>query len=154
MARFKKGSAAAKKYMASIRKKSKRSNSTIKKGGFKMAKRRKKKSYKRSSNSSSVKPIAVLIGGGIYGAARAKVSNTIAPWTAQIPLAGLSDEAAMFGISYILNKKFKNKDVKKIGLAGMYIESARIGEALTEGALFGNKKASPSGAGISYATLS
>lgn len=74
-----------------------------------------------------------MFGAGLYGAARARVSNSLSPITARIPLGGIADEAVMLGVSWALWKgkvPILNKlDIaKKAGMAGFIVESARIGE--------------------------
>lgn len=118
-----------------------RKSRSTRRGQTKVAKR---KSTRRSSGQ--LKPMQVLIGGGIYGAARAKISNLLAPLTNKVPLGTIADEATLFGLAYFVNKKMKDKTVKSVAQAAMAVESARMGEAAIEGGIFGN---SSSGAGLS-----
>lgn len=96
--------------------------------------RRKSRRYVRSV----AKPASVLVGGGIYGALRERLSGYLAPFTSKIPLGSIGDEVGLFALHYWLNKKMKNKVVKDVTMAGMAVESARIGEALSMGSIFGN----------------
>ena len=95
----------------------------------------KKRRIKRRS-SSSVKPMPILFAGGAYGAIRERVSMLLAPLTSKIPLGSVGDEIGLFFVANEVRKRFK--PLKKVGLAAMYIESARIGEALASGEVFGN----------------
>ena len=106
-----------------------------------MAKKRKTKTfYKRAKahytkHKKSYGLLSVLISAGAYGALRAKVSNYLSQYTSKIPLGNISDEAGM-GLLCILGKKFignKVPMVKKVFDAGLYIECARIGEAVVTG---------------------
>lgn len=120
----------------------KKSRST-RRGQTQMAKR--KRTTRRSSGN--LKPMQVLIGGGIYGAARAKLSNLLAPVTNRVPLGTVADEATLFGLGYLAHKKMKDKTVKNIAMAAMAVEAARIGEAVIDGSAFSTS--SSSGAGLS-----
>lgn len=150
MARFKKGSAAAKAWgakMKRLRNKAAPTSSSIKrKRSKKMAKKRKSKTYRRSV-STGLKPAQVLIGGGIYGALREKASNALTPLTSKIPFGNIADEAVLFGIGYFANKKMKDKTIKSVAQAAMFIEAARIGEAIADGSAFGT---SSNGAGSNF----
>ena len=147
---MKKGSAAAKawgKKMKRLRN-SNKSTSVTKHRKTKMAKKRRvvKRRAKRSFTSKALKPTGILAAGGIYGAARAKLSGLIAPYTNKIPLGNISDEAAMFAISYLVNKKGKGI-VKQVGLMGMAVEAARLGEAVITGQVgLGGNATTPTGA--------
>jgi len=144
MARLKKGSAAAKAWGAKMRRlrnpKSKKSKSpsikrrkTIKSRSRRMPKKKRRASRKSASifGINTSKALAA----GIYGAARARISNFIAPYTARIPAGAVTDEVGMV-IALTLLKKFA---LKKAGVlreavsVGQSIEFARIGEAVATG---------------------
>lgn len=113
--------------------KRRKSSATKLKGGRKVARRKARRTSSRRS-SMLMKPLAVLVAGGAYGALREKVSNVIAPLTSKIPIAGnISDEIGMFGLSYLIHKNMKSKQAKMIALAGMLVESARIGDGVVSG---------------------
>jgi len=95
----------------------------------------KKKSYfsRRKSGLSGL--TATILGAGIYGALRERMSNALAPVTAKIPLGNISDEVGM-GLALILAKKFIGRKVpmiKQVADAGITIEAARIGVAIANG---------------------
>lgn len=117
-----------------------------------MAKRRSKRYGRRRSKSGGMKATAILLSAGIYGALRSKVSNALIPITAKIPLGSVADEAALFGVSYLLNKKTSGL-LKSVGLMGMAVEGARIGEAVIDGSAFSNSAGVGSANGVTYATI-
>lgn len=80
--------------------------------------------------------MGAIVGGAIYGAVRAPISNMAAPLANMIPLGGYADEAAMGIISYLAAKKGSGI-IRKAGMAGLTIESARVSEALVGGAIGG-----------------
>lgn len=97
-----------------------------------------RKKRRTTRRLQSLKPIAVLVAGGTYGALREKVSMLISPVTSKIPIAGnLSDEIGMFALSYVLNKNVRNKLIKDVSAAGMLIEAARMGDAVVSGQVNG-----------------
>ncbi len=86
---------------------------------------------RRSKSKGGV--MNTVIGAMLYGAVRERASNMLSPVTANIPAGEIADEVVMLGVSWALAKgkvPFVNKiDIsKKIGKAGVVIESARIGE--------------------------
>lgn len=106
----------------------------------KMARRRFTK-HRRSSRRSGASVLgvntAMALGAIIYGAARQKTSQMVAPYTSKLPLGNISDEVGMLAIT-TLGKKFlfKGKGVIRDALtAGQTIELARIGEAVVSGDL-------------------
>lgn len=122
---------------------------STRRGQKRMAKKRRTHSFKRGS---SVGAMAVLIGGGVYGAARSKLSDAIAPLTSKIPLGSIADEAALFGLGYLAARNIRNPLVKSVANACMVVEAARMGEAMITGTAFGN--ASSNGAAVStFSTL-
>ena len=158
MARLKKGSAAAKAWGAKMKKlrggsKTSTNSYSRKRTTKKMAKR--KRTYLKSRGSSeSVKPAQILIGGGIYGAVRRYVDGWVKPITSKIPLGTIADEVALFTAAYFLNKNVKDKTAKQVAQAGMVVEAARIGEALSDGSAFAGMGSSSNGAAVSqFSTL-
>lgn len=106
-----------------------------------MARRKRRKAYfrravkgiRRAGKKSGV--LGMLVGAGLYGAFREKVSAYISPYTSKLPLGNISDETGMIALSY-LGKKFIGGRVPIAGdvfKAGMLIEAARIGEAVATG---------------------
>jgi hypothetical protein len=95
----------------------------------------KRKSY--GKGSSGVKPEQIIIPSLIYGAVREKASNMLTPITSKVPMGNIADELVLGTISYFLAKKGKGM-VKQIGIAGLTIESARLGEAIADGSIMGN----------------
>jgi hypothetical protein len=110
-----------------------------------MAKRyRKARSYKKSyfmakkRNSSSGGYgglIGTVVGAGVYGALREKMSNALSPLTSKIPLGNISDEIALGGIAVILDRTLGKKMpmLKPVLKGAIIVESARIGEAIING---------------------
>ncbi len=94
---------------------------------------RKRKTTRRRSTAGQVKPMAALLGGGVYGALREKLSGLLAPLTQNIPLGTIGDEAVLF---FVANYLKKQKAIKPYATAAMYIEAARIGEAVADGSAF------------------
>lgn len=72
-----------------------------------------------------------MVGGAIYGGVRARISNALAQ---RIPsfLGEFTDEAVMLGISLAVESNVKQSILREAGNAGIYIESARIGETLAD----------------------
>ena len=89
---------------------------------------------RRSSGSSGSGITGAMIGGGLYGVARAPISNLAAPLTNMIPGGQYADEIAMGLISYFAAKKGSGM-IRQAGLAGLTIESARVSEQITGGML-------------------
>lgn len=117
--------------MRSINPNLKKSRS-IKRGiKYKMPKRKRSKRY--GSKSTGLKPMQVLIGAGLYGAVREKISNALTPLTSKVPLGNVADEVVLFSLGYLANRKLSNKTFKAIGQAAMAVEAARIGEAVVTG---------------------
>lgn len=94
-----------------------------------------RKSKSRGDGFSHKRLFGTIAGAMIYGAGREWTSNKLAPITAKIPFGDLSDEALMGVLSYfiakgkipLINRIPLSKD---IGLAGLTIESARVGAYL------------------------
>ena len=147
---FKKGWAAYKRSKSSTTTPTRRKSSSIKRRTNKQMARKKRKTYRRTT-SSGFKPVQVLIGGGAYGALRAKISNAIAPLTSKIPLGTIGDEVALFSLGYIANKKMKDKTIKSVAQAAMFIEAARMGEAFADGSAFGTSNGV--GGNLAFSTL-
>lgn len=101
------------------------------KGGAIMA-RRKKRHSRKYSNMGGKGLKGIMLGAVAYGAVRQYASNALTPLTSKIPLGTLSDEAVMGIASYLLYKKTKGLP-SEIGKAGLYIELARVGEAIVSG---------------------
>ena len=90
---------------------------------------------RRRKSSSVGSPMKKIVGGAIYGAARGTVSRFLQPITNRVPLGAYADEAGMLVLSYMAAKGKFGSNFKEIGSAGLYIESAVIGNDLASGAL-------------------
>lgn len=89
----------------------------------------------KRAKSRTVSPMKKMIGGALYGAARGTVSTFITPVTSKLPLGQFADEVGMLGLSYYAAKGKLGSQFKEIGTAGLYIESAVLGNALARGGL-------------------
>lgn len=87
------------------------------------------------AKSRNVTPMKKMVGGALYGAARGTVSSFLTPITSKLPLGNYADEVGMLGLSYYAAKGKLGSQFKEIGTAGLYIESAVIGNALAKGGL-------------------
>lgn len=102
-----------------------------------MAKKKtKRRSYKRSASIMGINT-AKALAAGIYGALRMRTSQTIAPYTARLPLGNIADEAGMLIVATMGKKYlFKKAGVLRDAMtAGQTIELARIGEAVANRSL-------------------
>lgn len=138
-ARFRKGSLAAKRYMAKLRRMKKgskvrsrsrsrlRSKLKISRRRSPMARRRRKMRSVRRRKSYGLLATTVLPGFA-YGAARATVSRWLAPLTAKIPGGRFADNIAMGAVSWLVSKYGRLPLLKKVGRAGLVIESALLGQ--------------------------
>lgn len=99
---------------------------------------RKAPTKRRRSKKSGLKgEIGIMLGAGLYGALRSRVSNMVAPYTSFVPGGAVADEISMLLAMYGAKKVLGNKvpmlnDVIK---AGKVIEYARIGETISMGGL-------------------
>ncbi len=89
-----------------------------------------KKTYRRKSNKENL--TKTIIGGMLYGGIREKVSTMVAPMTSKLPMGTYADEVGMALVSYFVAKKVSNPTIKSIARAGLVIESAKIGQMLTQ----------------------
>jgi len=93
----------------------------------------KKKTRRRTRRSSQWTPV---LGAAAYGMGREWTLGRLDPLLEKVPVAGpYLDEAAMFGLSYLLAKGKipvvkKLKFTKAVGKAGMLIEAYRVGAQL------------------------
>lgn len=126
-------------------KRRKTSSSKTKRRVTKVAKR--KRTVRRST---VMKPMQVLVASGLYGAVREKLSNFVAPLTQSIPLGSIGDEVGLF---FIANYAKKQRMLKNVAQAAMYIEGARIGEAIADGSAFGTPRGVGSGSGFGNPTI-
>lgn len=139
MARFKKGSAAAKAWgrkMARARGKTLTKSRSRKKV---VRRRTARKKTRRSTRSKTMKFMGLnlgLIGAGVaYGAIREYASNKLMPFTQKIPLGAVSDEVGLL-IATMAAKKyvFKGKGfMRNVLTQGQTIEAVRIGQAAING---------------------
>lgn len=94
------------------------------------------KTVRRRAKKFSSKPEAVIVPAMLYGALREKASMALDPLLSRIPMGSIADEVGMGIASYLVAKKGKGM-IKKVGLAGLTIESARLGEAVASGGFSG-----------------
>lgn len=92
----------------------------------------KMKSKRRKSSSTSAKLIQIdaMAYGGLRGITSDFIQSKL-PANLIGQFAGLADEAAMLGVSYLLAKK-TGGFFKQVGLKGLTIENARVGEAVLQ----------------------
>ena len=136
--KLKKGSQAAKAYMARIR--NLRGHTLTKSRGVKKMPRRRRtrhrfaraRRYGRSRGGKGV--MAIILGGGIYGALRSYISSAIAPLTSKIPLGNVADNIGMGIVSYFAYKKGSGI-IKDAGMIGLGIESAMAANDLVTSGL-------------------
>jgi hypothetical protein len=146
MARFKKGSAAAKAYMAKIRgmtshSKKRGANNVARKRRSFSRRRVSRRRYGRSNNGMSWSKI--LIGGGLYGAARAPLAAVTTPLVQKVGIvpSGYEDEVGNAIVSY-LAMKYGSGMIRDIGHAGLIVETARVASSVSSGFLSGSTSTS------------
>ena len=79
--------------------------------------------------------IPTVLGAGVYGAFRQKISDMLTPVTSKVPLGNIADEVVL-GATAVLLKKFigrKMPILNPVFQGAIVIESARIGEAIATG---------------------
>jgi len=92
-----------------------------------------------SMKKGSFGKITPFLAAGIYGGLRERISLALAPMTSKIPLGDVADEVGMLGVAYVAKRFLGNKVpmLKDVATAAMLIESARIGESVMKGNIFG-----------------
>lgn len=133
------------------KKKSRSRSKKNKRGGIMPRKKtRTRRSYVAKKKSRSKKSQFGQWGGVIgafgYGALRARMSMWLDPLLRRLPAGKYADEVGMGIVNYLLWKRkipFLNKVplISQIGKAGLMIESARVGEGVTQGLMIGNGNA-------------
>ena len=93
------------------------------------------KKTRRSGRKATSMGKAIQFDSMIYGAARGRVSNYLAPYTAKIPLGSIADEVGMGILCYFVAKKTGAGMLRNVALKGLVIENARIGDAVASGAV-------------------
>lgn len=96
---------------------------------------------RRSSGGTSRRAMMATVAGSMaYGALRERVSTALTPVTSRVagPLGTFADEAVMGFLAWQLATRARMPFLKKMGEAGVVIESARAGEALLGMAVSGN----------------
>lgn len=135
MVKFKKGSAAAKRFMAKLRR-MRKSKSYSKKSPIR-TKRSVKYVVKRKSKRRAASAGNVLIGqafaAGLYGASRGYLNTLLAPIMSKIPGGKYADNIVLGTVSYFLAKHGKMPMLKRIGKAGLIVESAMLGADVVSG---------------------
>ncbi len=117
--------------------------------GVRMVKRRRRsriKVYTRRRRSAGLmkgKLTSIVLPAIIYGAVREKISNALTPITSKIPFGDIADEITLGAIGWFLSKR--SGLIGSIGKTALVIESARIGEAMIDGSLFGSKTTKTTG---------
>lgn len=103
-----------------------------------------KRHRSRSRGSGAKADLGALLGAGVYGALRNRISSAVAPLTSRIPFGGIADEIGMLGINWAARRFIGGRVplVKDMAKAGMLIEAASIGNALAGGALGGGQTTS------------
>jgi hypothetical protein len=91
----------------------------------------------RRRKTNSFNPTKAIFGGMVYGGLRSKVAQLVSPVTSKIPLGNYADEAVMGALSYFVAKGKVKFIPKEIGLAGLMIESAVIGQDVVNGTFAG-----------------
>lgn len=137
--KLKKGSKAARAYMAKIRSKIGRSVTKLKEVKQMARRRRSRRGYfgrvRRSrGHKSGMGVTSIVLGGGIYGALRTMISGAIKPLTDKLPLGNVADNVGMGVVSYLAYKKGSGI-VKNAGMIGLGIESAMAAQDLMAGGL-------------------
>jgi len=102
-----------------------------------MAKRRKHRGVKSffKRHKSGLGLTGVIVGGAAYGAARQYAAAALQPLTSKLPMGNYADNVVMGVLSWALAKgkiPLVNKIpmTREIGKAGLYIESAFLGQEL------------------------
>lgn len=135
MSKFKKGSAAAKRYMAKIRRmrKSKsKSKSPIRAKTRRSSTMAKRKTKRRAASAGNIL-IGQAFAAGIYGASRSYLNTLLAPIMSKIPGGKYADNIVLGTVSYFLAKHGKMPMLKRIGKAGLIVESAMLGADIASG---------------------
>jgi hypothetical protein len=92
---------------------------------------------KRSRSSSGIGGlVGTVVGAGVYGAFRQKLSDMVKPMTQNVPFLGnLSDEIVLGGAAILLDRTVGRKMpiLKPVLKGAIVIEAARIGEAIATG---------------------
>jgi hypothetical protein len=105
------------------------------------------RSVKKGYSPAQLRTIALTSAG--YGAVREDLSSMTKQLAGSIPFVGnivgtFGDEAVLGAAGYFVAKKMKGKLAKNAGLAMMAVESARVGQALRNGAFSGGSSQSTS----------
>lgn len=90
-----------------------------------------KKVFRRGHSKGGEGITSMLMGAAIYGAGRDYAANIIQPVSDMVPM-GIGDEVLLGSASYLLSKN-SNGILKSVGKAGVYIETARVVNALVSG---------------------
>jgi len=96
----------------------------------------KSKSKRRSAPKFNL--MAQVLSAGIYGALRGRASQMLSPITSRVPMGQYADEAVMGTLSYFMAKGKLGAQFKKVGMAGLHIESAMVGSQLAQGSFESN----------------
>tara|TARA_Y100000034_G_scaffold97011_1_gene118344 strand:+ start:641 stop:1003 length:363 start_codon:yes stop_codon:yes gene_type:complete len=80
----------------------------------------------------------------VYGAARAKVAATIAPYAAGLPGGALADELMMGLFNYGVYK-YGPSGLRNVAKVGLFIESAQAGQFAASGMMNGSGAAASDG---------
>jgi hypothetical protein len=160
MAKFKKGSAEARRFMAKIR--GMRKGKTIKRSSTskrderganrQMVKRKRRASRRvgrvsrrgRRSKTKKDGLMGLIVGGAIYGVGRSYVATAVNPISSMLPLGSLNDNVTMGLLSYLLMKNTSGV-LSNVGKAGLFVESSiASNELLTQGGINPIKSSSSS----------
>jgi hypothetical protein len=88
-----------------------------------------------SRGGSTMGLVGTVLGAGVYGALRSRLSTAITPITNNLPFGNIADEIALGGLAVILKKTVgKRMPMLNPVLNGaIAIEAARIGDAIASG---------------------
>lgn len=100
---------------------------------------------KNYSKRAGVSPEGLILPSMAYGAVRSKASDALRPISNMVPLGGVADEIVLGGLAYLGAKKLNNKMAKDFCRAALVVESARLGEAVLNGGVFGTSSGGSGG---------
>jgi len=99
--------------------------------------RKAKPKRRRSKKGIAAGNMGKILGAGLYGGVRARISTALDPIVSKIPAGNISDEVGMI-LASVAAKKFIGRKVpmvKEMADAALYVESAKIGETISLGQL-------------------
>ena len=112
-----------------------------------MARRRQKRAKTRTITRTVVKRaksskrkenlLTLMATAGLYGGVRGMMSDYVAPFTRPFlgSVGNIADEVGLAAVHYAGYKFVKNSTAKQFFKAGLMVEAARIGEAVSSGSV-------------------